>query len=92
MFDVAKTFDYRELVDEDGIKVARLRLIEQAGLLHRIDDRDLESELLDRFRDAGIVVKSVDEEDASTGMRDEGLLSNLVEVPFADPTASRTQG
>lgn len=47
MLDVPKAFDDGELVDEDGVKVARLRLVEKASLLHRIDDGDLESELLD---------------------------------------------
>jgi hypothetical protein len=61
-------------------------LIEHAGFLHRVDHGYLETELLDRLDDTRIVMKRVDEENATTGMRDESLLSDLIEVPFTDAT------
>ena len=70
VLDVAQALDDRQLVDEDRVKVAILRVVEHARLLERVDDRDLEPELLDRLDDARVVVQGVDEEDAPPRVRD----------------------
>ena len=87
VLDVAQAFDDIERVDEDGVEVARLRLVELARLLEAIDDGDLEAELLNRLGDARVVVQRVDEEDPASGVRDERLLAHLFEVPLANRAA-----
>jgi hypothetical protein len=89
MFYVAQPLDDRELVDKNSVEVASLRLIEHARFLHRIDDGDLEPKLFDGFDDTRIVVKCIDEENPSAGMRDERLLSYLIQVPFSDAAIER---
>lgn len=92
VLDVAQALDDIERVDEDGVKVARLGLVELARLFEPVDDGDLESELLDRLGDARVVVERVDEEDPASRVRDESLLPHLLEVPLANRASDRRQG
>lgn len=91
MLDVAQPLNDRKLIHQNRIEVARVRVIKQARLFERVNDRDLESELLDRLDDARVVVKGVDEEDSTAGMGDERLLTDGVEVPFSDAAAGEAR-
>ena len=84
--DFAQPLDNRKLIDQDRVKVSGLGVAKRARLLERSDDRDLEPELFDRLDDAGVVVQGVDQENPAAGVRDERLLTDLLERPFADGT------
>lgn len=89
MFYIAEALDDGELVDKDSVEIARLRLIQNDGLLHRVDDGDLETELLYRLDDTRIVMKRIDEKNSATWVRDQSPLSNLIKIPFSDPAVVR---
>jgi hypothetical protein len=85
MLVIAEPVDDRQLVDENRVEVARLRVVEKARLLERVDNGDLEAKLFDRLDDTRVVVKRVRKDNAPAQVRDERLLPDLVEVPLADP-------
>lgn len=84
MLDVPQARDDLQRIDEDGVKVAGPCLVEQARFVKVVDDGDFEAELLHRLDDTRVVMQRVDEEDVTTRMRDEGLLTDLLELPLAD--------
>lgn len=84
VFDISETADDLQRIDQDSVKVARRGLVEHPCLFEGVHDENLETELFDRLDNTRIVMQGVDEEDASTGVRNERLLTDLFEVPLAD--------
>lgn len=87
VLNIPQSRDDLQRVDEDGVEVACPCLVEQSRFVEVVDDGDLEAELLDRLDDTRVVMQRVDEEDVTAGVRDEGLLTDLLELPLADLAA-----